>query len=166
MITTKQKFHLIGRNGEGWAWVSTQPYEKRVNRMNIPIPQSEAEYLGLIDIINFAPRGHRVVINSDSRSLCRDFYRQRVNGAPELAALRTKVRSIVRERKLDVDLIHVNTSNHFARNLLRPKNWPGYETDEISNEDLERKRVRLANYDRTMRSIRMDTTNESEFEED
>jgi ribonuclease HI len=116
--TSKTRYHVIGRAGKGWAWVSTRPFKKRINRLETLTDQCETEYLGLIDILNYVPAGSRVVIKSDSQSMCRNFYQQRVRDERWTANLRKQIRTLVRERKLEVDLKYVYPSSHFAARLF------------------------------------------------
>jgi ribonuclease HI len=91
--------------------------KQRVKRVD-GLTNNQAEYWGLIAVLQYLAEGSCAVIRTDSQLLCEQFNsRWAVNDA-QLLALLSDARKLIREKKLDIDVRWIPREENVAGKLL------------------------------------------------
>ena len=135
MQDTMKKFYLADSvpKGCGWTWIRMDKFVKRTKTSEKDLLGDEAEYLGLIDILQYLDRGSRAVIILSSEVVWRLFNGRRLGpnqaDKPErLRKLRDEARKVIRKRNLEVEVRYVDWRSHPLRRMVR--SWKRTDEDD------------------------------------
>jgi len=103
--------------GSGFAWIQPKTRQQHVERID-GLTNNQAEYRALISALTAIPDGSIAHIFTDSQVMWSQFignYRVR---HPELAELLSQVHTLIKEKKLTIDLQWVPRDRNLAGKLL------------------------------------------------
>jgi ribonuclease HI len=116
-------FHIDGAGarpdgtGSGFGWVRLGTNKQRIKRVD-GLTNNQAEYRGLISVLEFLAVGSCALIRTDSQLLCEQFNRRWAVNDPHLARLLSDARELIREKKIDVEVRWISREENVAGKLL------------------------------------------------
>jgi len=103
--------------GSGYAWIYESKKKRLVKRID-GLTNNEAEYRALLSALKHLPEGAEAEVFSDSLLICAQYAGRYAVNKPELQALLSRVREVVRDRRLKVTLTWVPRERNLAGKLL------------------------------------------------
>jgi ribonuclease HI len=104
-------------NGSGIAWIRPKAREQYVERID-GLTNNQAEYLAFISALNALPDNTAANVFTDSQVMYSQFHNKYRVHNPELAALLSRVRALIEEKQLTIDLQWIRREKNLAGKLL------------------------------------------------
>ena len=106
--------------GSGYAWKRVDTDQHRVFWKN-RLTNNEAEYRAVISALKKAPSGSKLEIRSDSQLVVSQFAGKYAVKDPKLRRLLRRVKTLIDEHQLDVELVWIPRSENLAGKFLETK---------------------------------------------
>lgn len=125
-------FHIDGAGsrpdgtGSGFAWTRLGTDKQRVRWLD-GLTNNQAEYYGLLSVLQYVAVGSCAQILTDSQLVCEQFNgRWAVNDA-QLIRLLEEARDLIEEKELEIELKWIPREKNLAGNLLDRHGYGDYQ---------------------------------------
>jgi ribonuclease HI len=116
-------FHIDGAGarpdgtGSGFGWVRLGTDKQRVRWVD-GLTNNQAEYRGLISVLEYLAVGSCALIRTDSQLLCEQFNHRWAVNDPQLLGLLSDARDLIGEKELDIEVRWIPREENVAGKLL------------------------------------------------